>query len=270
MYFEIILFSLVAVCAAVILICKYVIKMVPAESTEAIYIAQHEQEPWYLDYARSFFPVLLIVFLLRGFIAEPFRIPSGSMLPTLEVGDFILVNKFSYGIRLPILHTKVLPVSSPKRGDIMVFRFPGDGKTNYIKRVIGLPGDTIKYTHKRLTVNGKPIDVVEDGTYTPFPMRGRPRALGKYKQTIATQKSEDEFLEYSILLEKRSSSPNREWTVPEGKYFVLGDNRDHSLDSRFWNFVPEENVVGRAFFIWFHWNSHPKGGVDLSRIGEDI
>ena len=161
--FEIILFGLVVVSGVVILLCRYVFKGIPQGVTQAIPIADYEDEPWYLDYARSFFPVLLVVFLLRGFIAEPFRIPSGSMLPTLEVGDFILVNKFKYGLRLPILYKKVVPLSDPKRGDIMVFRFPGDNKTNYIKRVIGLPGDQIEYNHKQLKINGELINLVANG-----------------------------------------------------------------------------------------------------------
>ena len=233
---------------------------------------KRDPEPWYLDYARSFFPVLLIVFVLRGFVAEPFRIPSGSMLPTLEVGDFILVNKYKYGIRLPVLQTKIFDISEPKRGDIMVFRYPGDNKTNYIKRVIGIPGDSIVYQNKQLFVNGELIENIDDGMYTPFPIRGKERAVKRLKQVIAKDSTdENEQVEFSILHDPhRFMSKNRSVVVPEGNYFMLGDNRDHSQDSRFWGFVPDENIVGNAFFIWFHYNTYNGGGVKLSRVGEDI
>jgi signal peptidase I len=259
--FEVILFSLVVVCAAVILVCRLVFPSVAAR----------QPEPWYLDYARSFFPVLFIVFLLRGFIAEPFRIPSGSMLPTLEVGDFILVNKYQYGIRLPVLHKKVLATGAPKRGDIMVFRWPEDNKTNYIKRVIGLPGDTIEYRNKQLFINGQRIETVDAGEYTPFPMNRRSsRALNRFTQMIPTAAAA-ESVEYSILIDNyQRAKINDKITVPPGHYFMLGDNRDHSLDSRFWGFVPDQNIVGKAFFIWFHYNSNPGGGFKFSRIGENI
>lgn len=276
--FEVILFSLVVVSGIVILLCKYIFKGVPQGGSTLMPISEYDHEPWYLDYARSFFPVLLVVFVLRGFIAEPFRIPSGSMLPTLEVGDFILVNKFKYGLRLPITHTKVVPMSDPQRGDVMVFRFPGDNKTNYIKRVIGLPGDIIEYNHKQLILNGQVIDIEGDGEYTPFAMNGREQAQDRYIQQLPNSGGSAEDVEFSIILENRSSSANRritlpentEFTVPEGQYFVMGDNRDHSLDGRFWGFVPDENVVGKAFFIWFHFNANKGGGFDFSRIGEDI
>lgn len=276
--FEVILFSLVVVSGVVILLCKHVFKGIPQGGSTSIPIADFDHEPWYLDYARSFFPVLLVVFLLRGFIAEPFRIPSGSMLPTLEVGDFILVNKFKYGVRLPITYNKVVPISDPKRGDVMVFRFPGDNKTNYIKRVMGLPGDVIKYNHKQIVINGEIINVQDDGEYTPFSLNGRPQTLDRYLQQVNNDDTNSDAAEFSLLLENRSSSANRrialpediEFIVPEGEYFVMGDNRDHSLDGRFWGFVPDENVVGKAFFIWFHWNTNNGGGVKLSRIGENI
>lgn len=262
--FEMVLFSLVVVCAIVILFCRFVF---PA-------VAVRIPEPWYLDYARSFFPVLLIVFLLRGFIAEPFRIPSGSMLPTLEVGDFILVNKFSYGLRLPILHKKVIDIDQPERGDVMVFRYPLDEKVNYIKRVIGVPGDTIDYRDKRLYINGELIEKVDDGRYTPFPMGGRISELDRFKQFIpAAYAANDQgaVRGYSILNDGASySSRNRSTKVPEGHYFMLGDNRDHSQDSRYWGFVPDKNIVGKAFFVWFHYNGNPGGGFKLSRVGEDI
>ncbi len=261
--FELILFSLVMVCAAVIAICRWV---VPA-------LSKRDPEPWYLDYARSFFPVLLIVFILRGFIAEPFRIPSGSMLPTLEIGDFILVNKYQYGIRLPIVHDKVVEVQQPKRGDIMVFRWPRDNKTNYIKRVIGIPGDVIEYRNKQLFLNGERLENVATGEYLPFPVnRSRSHPHDRFTQLIpAANASEEDSVAYSILIDNfERAKINKKIVVPEGQYFVLGDNRDHSLDSRFWGFVPDENIVGKAFFIWFHYNNNPGGGLKFSRIGEDI
>lgn len=258
--FEMILFGLVCLCAAIVFVCRYVYPE----------IARRDEEPWYLDYGRSFLPVLLIVFLLRGFVAEPFRIPSGSMLPTLEVGDFILVNKFAYGIRLPILHTKILSVDEPERGDIMVFRVPTDDKTSYIKRVIGLPGDVIEYKNKALYVNGQLVESELVGDYIAF---GETRAQNRYLQTILADSNGRETVEYSSLLNKKSYSRfarNREWTVPEGHYFMMGDNRDNSSDGRVWGFMPNENVIGKAFFIWFHWNSQPGGGTKFSRVGTNI
>jgi len=260
--FELVLFSLVVLCGLIITYCRYI-------SPD---LAVRNPEPWYLDYARSFFPVLLVVFLLRGFIAEPFRIPSGSMLPTLEVGDFILVNKFSYGIRLPVLHKKIIETKKPERGEIMVFRYPKDNKTNYIKRVIGLPGDTIEYRNKTLFINGEQVEKVADGKYTPFPI-GRPASEhDRFTQKILANGTAGEGAnEFSILIDSnRYGAINKTVKVPEDSYFVLGDNRDHSLDSRYWGFVPDQNIVGKAFFIWFHWNSNPGGGIKLSRFGEDI
>ena len=269
--FEVVLFALVVVTGLTVFLCKYVFKGVPKEGgSEAIPIADFEHEPWYLDYARSFFPVLLLVFMLRGFLVEPFQIPSGSMLPTLEVGDFILVSKSSYGIRLPILHEKIVSLSEPKRGDIMVFRYPGDNKTNYIKRVIGLPGDKIEYRHKQLLINGDRFELQDDGEYTPFSGKGENKPQGRFFQEIPTNEGNDEKLEFSVLLEPNSSSGDKKITVPEGHYFVLGDNRDHSLDGRFWGFVPDKNIVGKAFFIWFHLHRDPCCNFNFSRIGEKI
>ena len=259
--FEIVLFSLVMFTGAIILICKVAFPD----------LAKRDPEPWYLDYARSFFPVLLIVFLLRGFVAEPFRIPSGSMLPTLEVGDFILVNKFRYGIRLPILHKKVIEVGNPQRGDIVVFRYPLDNTTNYIKRVVGLPGDRVEYRKRRVYVNDQLVEVADDGEYTPFPIRGPQHAHQRFKQTIALAGDEKQTTEFSILHDPQVyGAREKAVVVPQGQYFVMGDNRDHSQDSRYWGFVPDENIVGNAFFIWFHYNGNPGGGFKLSRVGSDI
>lgn len=259
MWFEVVLFGLVVLSGLILLFFKFV-------KPE---LAKRDPEPVSLDYARSFFPVLLIVFLLRGFVAEPFRIPSGSMLPTLEIGDFILVNKFSYGLRLPVLHDKLVNIGDPKPGDIMVFRVPTDNKTNYIKRVIGVPGDKIEYRNKRLFVNGKAVLTDVDGSYKPFVPKGEyARELSKFKQNLSAKGQGDAF---SILLDSQRMPKTRVSSiVPEGHYFVMGDNRDHSFDSRFWGMVPEQNVVGKAFFVWFHWNTKSGGGINFSRIGADI
>ncbi|WP_027966585.1 signal peptidase I [Halomonas halocynthiae] len=201
------------------------------------------REPWPVDYARSFFPVLLIVLVVRSFIVEPFQIPSGSMRPTLKVGDFVLVNKFAYGLRLPVVNTRVLEVNDPERGDVMVFRFPGDPSVNYIKRVVGLPGDLIRYEDKQLYVNGEPVSK---------------RALGEAGEDAPGELKFEELLGESTHLiynDPKAPGPQvREIEVPEGKYFTMGDNRDHSSDSRFWGFVPEENIVGKAFAVWMHWD----------------
>jgi len=220
-------------------------------------------QPILVEYARALFPVILIVFVLRSFIVEPFRIPSGSMLPSLHIGDFILVNKFSYGIRLPVLHKKVVDLGDPERGDVMVFRFPRDPKLNYIKRVIGVPGDTLTYKNKQLFINGEEATLEEDGEYAFQQIDSRGKTARQLKEMFGDEA-------HSILIDDANPAIDMEVTVPEGKYFVMGDNRDHSNDSRYWRFVPEENIVGRAFFIWFSWKSATGGGVNWSRIGESI
>ncbi len=195
--------------------------------------------PMAVDYSKSFFPVILIVLLIRSFLAEPFRIPSGSMEPTLLVGDLILVNKFSYGLRLPVLNTKFIELGEPQRGDVVVFRYPRDPSLDYIKRIIGLPGDEIAYRGKQLTVNGEPVPAEWLSTGSASTLRAAVEKLpGKAHQIqINTRQPPHLFRD----------SP---WTVAEGNYFVLGDNRDHSQDSRFWGFVPEDHLVGKAFFVW--------------------
>jgi signal peptidase I len=219
--------------------------------------------PIIVEYARAFFPVILLVFLLRSFIVEPFRIPSGSMYPTLNIGDFILVNKFHYGVRLPVIHTKLFDINEPDRGEVMVFRYPHDTDVNFIKRVIGLPGDVIRYDNKKIHINGELVDVQYDSNYlVPHDGGGRTET-DLFRETIGGSA-------HSILNDPARRSRNMEVTVPEGSYFVMGDNRDHSNDSRFWGFVPEQNIVGRAFFIWFSWDSVNGGGVNWSRIGNGI
>ncbi|MGQ9425888.1 signal peptidase I [Gilvimarinus sp. F26214L] len=209
------------------------------------------QEPVAVEYAKSFFPVLAIVLVLRSFIVEPFQIPSESMVPTLEIGDFILVNKFTYGIRLPVIRTKVLDVSDPERGDVMVFFPPGESRY-FIKRVVGLPGDKISIFNNELTING---EVVEQKLVDREAATNRSefcyRAGGSYLV-------EDEQLGESNHRVRKCTEPgslSREgfWIVPEGHYFMMGDNRDNSSDSRDWGSVPEERIVGKAFAIWMHW-----------------
>ncbi|MEO5622770.1 MAG: signal peptidase I [Dokdonella sp.] len=215
-------------------------------------------EPIAIEYARSFFPVLLLILLFRSFIAEPFKIPSGSMMPTLLVGDFILVNKFAYGLRLPVLNTKVLGVGEPRRGDVFVFRYPMNPKEDYIKRVIGLPGDEITYRNKTLFVNGKEIAETSLGAYTGAPEPDR-------RPVDAEVKQEDLLGVEHRIMEFPGAWVGHDgtWKVPEGHYFAMGDNRDNSADSRFWGFVPQENLVGKAFFVWMNFG-------DFSRIGTII
>ncbi len=222
------------------------------------------RQPVLVEYARALFPVILIVFVLRSFVVEPFRIPSGSMLPGLQNGDFILVNKFSYGIRLPVIHQKILDIGPPERGDVMVFRFPRDPKLAFIKRVVGLPGDRLTYVNKRLAINGEPVETESAGEYDFQQLDMRGHSARRVKETI------DGSDHYILIDDRVTRSRSMEVEVPEGHYFVLGDNRDHSNDSRYWRFVPEENVVGRAFFIWFSWKSDSGGGVNWGRIGNSI
>ncbi|OAI13712.1 S26 family signal peptidase [Methylomonas koyamae] len=218
-----------------------------------------EKEPVLVEYARSFFPVVLIVLLLRSFLFEPFRIPSGSMMPTLLVGDFILVNKFNYGIRLPVLNTKIVEVGEPKRGDIVVFRYPKQPEVDYIKRVIGLPGDRIAYFDKKLYVNGTPIKQVSLGRY---------QGVGQGANMTGAERLEEDLagVQHSILVAPGASSVEDVFVVPPGHYFMMGDNRDNSNDSRYWGYVPEANLVGRAFFIWMNWDWQ-NSGIDFSRLG---
>ncbi|MCB1955907.1 MAG: signal peptidase I [Rhodocyclaceae bacterium] len=219
-----------------------------------------DPQPWWVEWGASFFPVILIVFFLRSFLVEPFKIPSGSMIPTLLVGDFILVNKFTYGIRLPVINKKIIDMDLPQRGDVMVFRYPVDESMDYIKRVVGLPGDRVEYFDKRLRINGVEVDLERDGEF-----------LHEDKLYYSPQYVEKlGEVEHRILIEDKAPAyvpgardfPGREnctytrngvaCTVPAGHYFMMGDNRDASSDSRVWGFVPEENIVGKAFFIWLN------------------
>jgi len=224
-----------------------------------------EQMPILHDFAKSFFPLILIVIILRSFVAEPFRIPSGSMIPTLEVGDFVLVKKYSYGLRLPIIQTKILDTGMPERGDVVVFRYPPDPQINYIKRVIGLPGDHIEWTvDRKLIINGKLVKVLPKGDY-------------HYKDTSGRSlvaKLNDEFLKNDKphqMISFSESTNSGQWDIPEGHYFMMGDNRDKSSDSRFWGFVPESHLVGKASLVWMHWNLFETGdGFQSNRIGVNV
>ena len=253
MNFALLLFSLLVVTAIV-------------SALDLVYFGKHRaagaREPWWIEYAKSFFPVILIVFLLRSFLVEPFKIPSGSMIPTLLVGDFILVNKYTYGIRLPVINKKIIDINEPERGDVMVFRYPEDPSVDYIKRVVGLPGDKIAYADKRLSINGREVPRKEAGDYL---LKDRIQYLNQYTETLGK-------VDHTILLDTSEPAappyvkqfPQREnciynnrgmtCTVPPGHYFMMGDNRDNSRDSRVWGFVPEANIVGKAFFIWFNFS----------------
>lgn len=221
------------------------------------------KEPLFVEYAKAFFPVILAVFLLRSFIVEPFRIPSGSMLPSLVVGDFILVNKFTYGIRLPIVNVKIFNVNEPKRGDVMVFRYPYDPSVDYIKRVIGLPGDHIVYKDKHLYINGKEVTYDKESVY-PFTEVGQRIVEARRVRENLPGHSHD------LLWDPSKSQRPMEFDVPAGEYFVMGDNRDYSNDSRYWGYVPDKNIVGKAFLIWFSLDLAHGGGVNWSRIGSLI
>lgn len=261
MNFALVLFVLVIVTGIIWIIDRFWLKKRrPVDSPD----------PWWVEYGASFFPVILLVFCLRSFLVEPFKIPSGSMLPTLYVGDFILVNKYAYGVRLPVINKKLIDIGEPQRGDVMVFRYPEDPRLDYIKRVVGLPGDRVAYLNKRLTINGIEMPLKTAGDFLDRErLVSTPRYLEKLGQ-----------VEHSIIIEPDDIVPPfiRQVTqfpfrdhchynaagvvcsVPQGHYFMLGDNRDNSRDSRFWGFVPDQNIVGRAFFIWFNFS-------DLGRIG---
>lgn len=229
---------------------------------------KNAKDPLWVEWGASFFPVILIVFVLRSFLFEPFKIPSGSMIPTLLVGDFILVNKFTYGIRLPVINKKIIPINDPQRGDVMVFRYPEDPSLDYIKRVVGLPGDTIAYQNKKLSINGQPLEM---GKITDYLHPERLYYSEQYTEKLGN-------VEHKLLNDTDAPAfvpgvgafPQREnctynasgviCKVPDGHYFMMGDNRDNSRDSRAWGFVPEANIVGKAFFVWLNLS-------DLSRIG---
>jgi signal peptidase I len=232
--------------------------------------------PMLVDYSKSFFPVILAVFLVRSFLVEPFKIPSGSMLPTLQIGDFILVNKFTYGIRLPVIDKKIVSIGQPQRGDVMVFRYPNDPSLDYIKRTIGLPGDVVEYKDKRLTINGKSVPTTSAGEYG-YVASGLNyidgqiwhEQLGEHNHIAMTQADMPPVILYQVggdFPYRANCSYNDHGfrcKVPEGYYFMMGDNRDASNDSRYWGFVPDQNIVGRAFMIWWNFGA-------FSRVGHFI
>ncbi|MBB5020163.1 signal peptidase I [Chitinivorax tropicus] len=240
----------------------------PAEAAD-----KTKRIPLSVEYARDFFPILLVVFLLRSFLVEPFQIPSSSMRPGLIVGDFILVNKFAYGLRMPVTNQVVIPIDMPKRGDVMVFHFPEEEKIDYIKRVIGLPGDKVEYRNKKLFINGQAMSQQDNGTYqyvadeafSVVTTARKVEQLGDRSHPIIIDESKPTLTTMNV-----KDFPNRDacvysddgfvCQVPEGHYFTMGDNRDNSADSRYWGFVPERNIVGKAFLVWMNFR-------DLKRIG---
>lgn len=226
-------------------------------------------QPWWLDWTAGLFPVILVVFLLRSFLFEPFKIPSGSMIPTLLIGDLILVNKFHYGIRLPVVNTKVVANNDPQRGDVVVFRYPMDKRVDYIKRVVGLPGDEVSYLNKQLRLNGQPVptqplpDEYDDESRIYAKQFGE--KLGSVEHRIQQFSQAGYFnvagvREFPYRDQCRYSPEGVVCKVPAGHYFVMGDNRDNSEDSRYWGFVPDENIVGKAFFVWMNFGN-------LGRVG---
>ena len=237
--------------------------------------ARHQllAQPWWLDWTAGLFPVILIVFVLRSFFFEPFKIPSGSMIPTLEIGDLILVNKFHYGVRLPVINKKIIENHSPQRGDVMVFRYPVDPSVDFIKRVVGVPGDEVAYLNQKLYPNGKPVGLAPLDDYYDEDRRTYSK---QFKEQLPERAG---AVDHRILVDPRlpSSYGNRArifpygencrysaegvtCKVPAGHYFMMGDNRDNSEDSRFWGFVPEQNIVGRAFFVWMNFGNFKRIG----------
>lgn len=225
-------------------------------------------QPWWLDWTAGLFPVILVVFLLRSFLFEPFKIPSGSMIPTLLINDLILVNKFHYGLRLPVINLKVLDNHSPQHGDVMVFRYPPKPSLDYIKRVVGLPGDEVAYLNKKLTINGKPLSKTALPDFFDENLLRYAKQFeevnGDKKYRLLNDDDRPAFIpgadDFLFKENCRYSSEGVVCKVPEGHYFMMGDNRDNSLDSRYWGFVPEKNIVGKAFFVWMNFGN-------LKRIG---
>lgn len=213
-------------------------------------------DPVIVEYSKSFFPVILVVFLIRSFVVEPFKIPSGSMMPTLLAGDFILVNKFTYGLRVPLLNNTFVEIDKPKRGDVFVFHYPPDPSIDYIKRVVGLPGDKIAYRNKQIFINGEPVELSLVGDYQ-YVTSGLNMVNAKHYHEQLGE------VRHDVLIEDNSISIDGETEVPAGHYFAMGDNRDNSKDSRSWGFVPEDNLVGKAFLIWWNFDN-------FGRIGNAI
>jgi signal peptidase I len=227
------------------------------------------RQPWWLDWTAGLFPVILIVFLLRSFLFEPFKIPSGSMIPTLLVGDLILVNKFHYGVRLPVINKKIVNNNDVKRGDVMVFRYPVDPRLDYIKRVVGIPGDEVSYLNQKLSINGQPVESASKGDfYDEDALRYAPQfseKLGDVQHNILVEPKRQSYYgpdpkQFPMAENCRYTPEGVTCKVPAGHYFMMGDNRDNSQDSRYWGFVPDANIVGKAFFVWMNFGN-------LGRIG---
>lgn len=226
-------------------------------------------QPWWLDWTAGLFPVILAVFFLRSFLFEPFKIPSGSMIPTLMIGDLILVNKFHYGVRLPVINQKIIDNNPVQRGDVMVFRYPVDPRVDYIKRVVAIPGDEVSYVNQQLSLNGQPVPVTPLGEhYDDDTLRYAPKfseKLGEVEHQILVNPQQPSYFgglpkNFPFAENCRYSAEGMQCTVPPGHYFMMGDNRDNSQDSRFWGFVPDSHIVGRAFFVWMNFGN-------LGRIG---
>lgn len=266
MDFALILFSLLVLTGCIWLLDRFALRAKrPAET----------KEPWWVEYAKSFFPVILAVFLLRSFLVEPFKIPSGSMIPTLQVGDFILVNRFTYGFRLPIINKKIIQMNDPQRGDVMVFHYPENPSVDYIKRVVGVPGDEVVYRGKKLWINGAEqpqqaegnYDYVEGGLSMVYSKRYQETLGGKAhaillnpEQPLLHLNGVAEFPHFNAC---HYTETEMRCTVPAGHYFMMGDNRDNSRDSRYWGFVPDDMIVGKAFLVWMNFG-------ELKRIGLSI
>ncbi|MEO0318677.1 MAG: signal peptidase [Pseudomonadota bacterium] len=240
----------------------------PDPIARAELVSHLDRQPTWVAYTGSFFPVIAAVFLFRSFVIEPFKIPSSSMVPTLQIGDLILVNKYTYGIRLPIVNKKIIQINNPARGDVMVFKFPKDPSLDYIKRVVGVPGDKVVYKNKQLTINGQPLayerlpEYLDEERLSYFShyrenLTGIPHEILNDNKVPGYVPSPDMFPQHELC---SYDLEGFECTVPAGHYFMMGDNRDNSLDSRYWGFVPDRNIVGKAFFVWMNLGN-------LKRIG---